>query len=108
MRRLGALRTANCDASAVARVERLLTAGAVEITPVDPEHKDATRCFEAYVAELNDRSETAYDPTAGPTAQPPDLRPPRGVLLVAYLRGAPVGCGAVKHRPGAPSHLKRM
>jgi GNAT superfamily N-acetyltransferase len=28
--------------------------------------------------------------------------------LTKNLRGEPVGCGAVKHHPGAPSELKRM
>jgi ribosomal protein S18 acetylase RimI-like enzyme len=30
------------------------------------------------------------------------------MFLVAYVRGEPVGCGAVKHHPGAPSEIKRM
>jgi ribosomal protein S18 acetylase RimI-like enzyme len=29
-------------------------------------------------------------------------------MLVAYLRAEPIGCGAVKHRPGGPSDVKRM
>ena len=30
------------------------------------------------------------------------------MLLVVYLGGAPIGCGALKHHPGAPSDVKRM
>ena len=33
-----------------------LTAGAVEIRPVDPEHPDARRCLAAYVEELERRA----------------------------------------------------
>ena len=33
---------------------------------------------------------------------------PLGILLVAYLRDAPIGCGALKHHQGPPSDVKRM
>src|SRR3954452_2506063 len=39
--------------SAMRDVERLLTAAAVEIKPVEPTHADARHCIEAYYAELN-------------------------------------------------------
>jgi DNA-binding MarR family transcriptional regulator/GNAT superfamily N-acetyltransferase len=94
--------------SAMRKVERLLTAGAVEIRPVDPSHPDARRCLDAYFAELDRRSESGYDPAAGVSAEPHELRPPAGVLLVAYLHTEPVGCGALKNRPHAPSEIKRM
>jgi DNA-binding MarR family transcriptional regulator/GNAT superfamily N-acetyltransferase len=94
--------------SAMRKVERLLAAGAVEIKPVDPSHPDARRCLDAYFAELDRRSESGYDAAAGVSAEPHEMRPPAGVLLLAYLHGEPVGCGALKHRPDAPSELKRM
>lgn len=94
--------------SAMRKVERLLTAGTVEIKPVDPSHPDARRCLDAYFAELDRRSESGYDPAAGVSAEPHELRPPAGVLLLAYLHGEPVGCGALKNRPDAPSELRRM
>ena len=31
-----------------------------------------------------------------------------GCLLIAYLHGEPVGCGAVKDHPGEPTEIKRM
>ena len=94
--------------SAMRDVERLLTAAAVEITPVDPTHRDARRCLDAYFAELDRRSEAGFDPAAGISAEPHELRPPAGVLLLAYLHAEPVGCGAVKHHRDAPSEIKRM
>ncbi len=94
--------------AAMRDVERLLTAASVEITPVDPEHPDAQYCLAEYVAELNRRSERGFDPSAGATALPHEVRPPAGQFFVAYLHGEPVGCGAVKHHPGAPAELKRM
>src|SRR3954470_15449575 len=81
---------------------------AVEIREVDPNHPDARGCFEAYFAELDARSESGFDPQAGISAEPDELTPPAGGLLIAYLRAEPIGCGAVKHHPDAPSEIKRM
>lgn len=89
-------------------VERLLTVAAIEIRTVDPSDPDARRCVRAYFAELDRRSESGYDPDAGVSAEPHELTPPAGAFLIAYLRGEPAGCAAVKHHPGAPSELKRM
>ena len=55
----------------------------------------------AYFAELDRRSESGFDAGAGISAEPHEVTPPAGLFLVAYLRGEPVGCGAVKHHPGA-------
>jgi GNAT superfamily N-acetyltransferase len=89
-------------------VERLLTAAMVEIRTVDPTHPDAMQCLRSYFAELDSRSESGFDPAAGISADPHELRPPAGRLLVAYLRSEPIGCGAVKHHADAPSEIKRM
>jgi GNAT superfamily N-acetyltransferase len=88
--------------------DRRLSATSVEIVPVDPEHEDARRCLQEYVAELNRRSERGFDPSAGVTALPHEVRPPAGQFFVAYLHGEAIGCGAVKHNVGAPSEIKRM
>jgi DNA-binding MarR family transcriptional regulator/GNAT superfamily N-acetyltransferase len=93
---------------AMRTVERLLTSAAVEIRPIDPSHPDARACIRAYLEELGRRGERPYDPAAGATAEPDELIPPAGCLLVAYLHGEPVGCGAVKHHPGEASELKRL
>ncbi|HKH95078.1 MAG TPA: bifunctional helix-turn-helix transcriptional regulator/GNAT family N-acetyltransferase [Beijerinckiaceae bacterium] len=93
---------------AMRTVERLLTFAAIEIRPVDPADPDARQCFRAYFAELDNRSESGFDPAAGISAKPHELTPPAGCLLIAYLHSEPVGCGAVKHHAGAPSEIKRM
>ena len=93
---------------AMRTVERLLTFSAVEIRPVDPTHPDARQCFRAYFEELDERSESGFDPDAGISAAPHELTPPAGLLLIAYLHAEAVGCGAVKHHAGAPSEIKRM
>jgi DNA-binding MarR family transcriptional regulator/GNAT superfamily N-acetyltransferase len=94
--------------TAMRAVRRLLLVGALEITSTDPSHPDARQCFDAYFAELDRRSETGFDPGAGISAEPHELRPPAGVLLLAYLHGQPVGCGALKNHPAAASEIKRM
>src|SRR4051794_7922561 len=94
--------------AAMGDVERLLTAAMVEIRPVDPAHPDAEASFRRHFAELDRRSDSGFDPAAGISAEPHELVPPAGLLLIAYLREEPVGCGAVKHHDGAPSEIKRM
>src|SRR4051795_5513076 len=94
--------------AAMGDVERLLTAALVEIRPIDPGDPDAKACFRRYFAELDRRSDSGFDPTQGISAEPHELVPPAGLLLVAFLREEPVGCGAVKHHADAPSEIKRM
>lgn len=82
-------------------VERLLTAGLVEVAPEDPASPAASFCLRHYFEELDERFEGGFDPGAS--------RPDAGsTLLVARLRGEPIGCGAVKlHGPRA-AEIKRM
>jgi DNA-binding MarR family transcriptional regulator/GNAT superfamily N-acetyltransferase len=94
--------------AAMRSVERLITASLVQTRIVDPEHPDARRCLRAYFDELRRRSNVPFDPHGGSTAEPHEVRPPAGAFLVAYLGEEAIGCGAVKHRPGGPSDVKRM
>ena len=88
--------------AAMRTVQRLLMTAVIEIRTVDPTDRDAVRCVRAYFAELDRRSESGFDPGAGISAEPHELVPPAGRFLIAYLRGEPAGCGAVKHHPAAP------
>jgi DNA-binding MarR family transcriptional regulator/GNAT superfamily N-acetyltransferase len=94
--------------AAMAEVERLLLAATVRIAVADPSSADARWCIEQYFAELNERFEAGFDPTRGISAEPHELVPPAGLLLVAHLRQEPVGCGALKFHGDAPAELKRM
>jgi DNA-binding MarR family transcriptional regulator/GNAT superfamily N-acetyltransferase len=94
--------------AAMRTVRRLLATEAIEIRRVDPNGPDARSCVRAYFAELDRRSESGFDATAGISAEPHEVTPPAGLFLVAYLYGEPVGSGAVKHHPGEPSEIKRM
>jgi ribosomal protein S18 acetylase RimI-like enzyme len=93
---------------AMSTVERLLTAAQVELVEVDPSQPDAQRCIAAYFAELDGRSETGYDPNAGISAEPHEMRPPAGAFVVAYLREEAVGCGGIKLHGAAACEIKRM
>jgi DNA-binding MarR family transcriptional regulator/GNAT superfamily N-acetyltransferase len=95
-------------AAATETVERLLTASLVEISPEDAGSADARWCVQQYFAEIGRRFEGGFDPAISNAATEPEMTPPRGLFLVARLRGRPVGCGALKHRPDAPTELKRM
>lgn len=87
--------------SAMGDVDRLLTAAMVEIRSVNPPGADAQACLRCYFAELDRRSEPGLDPSQALPVEPDEM-------LVAYLRGEAVGCGAVKHHGGAASEIKRM
>jgi DNA-binding MarR family transcriptional regulator/GNAT superfamily N-acetyltransferase len=93
---------------AMATVERLLTASLVEVRTVDPAERDASRCVTAYFAELEDRSGASLAPATLAAAEPDELRMPHGAMLVAYLRGEPIGCGGVKLHGRKPCEIKRM
>ncbi len=92
---------------AMGRVERLLTAGLVAVT-VEPPTSDAARfCLQSYFGELNRRFDAGFDPAVSVVADPAELTEPEGVLLIARLRGEPVGNGALRfHADWA--EIKRM
>jgi DNA-binding MarR family transcriptional regulator/GNAT superfamily N-acetyltransferase len=94
--------------AAMADVERLLTAAMVTIEPLDPEHPHARHCLREYAAELDRRFPQGFDPALSISADAAELRRPAGLLLVAWLQGEPVGCGALKFHEDGPTELKRM
>ena len=94
--------------SAMDTVQRLLDAATVQIVPLDPTHRDARYCLGEYAAELDRRFPEGFDPELSLVDEARDLRPPRGLLLVASLRAEPVGCGALRFRAGEPSEIKRV
>ena len=94
--------------TAMAEVERLLVASAVQISGCNPRHPDARRAVQAYAAELSERFEDGYDPSRGISASDDEVSPPAGLFLLATLHSEPVGCGVVKFHHDAPAHIKRM
>jgi DNA-binding MarR family transcriptional regulator len=90
-------------------VERLLTAGLVQIAVEDPTSSAARSCLESYYVELNGRFDSGFDPDQSLTPDPVEFRAPAGLFLVARLRGEQIGCGALqKLDRGGPPEVKRM
>ena len=94
--------------TAMGEVERLLTAGLVRIEPRDPADPQAQHCLREYVRELDRRFDAGWDPSRSISADPHEMRPPAGLLLVASLASEPIGCGGLKFHDGEPTEIKRM
>ncbi|WP_353826610.1 bifunctional helix-turn-helix transcriptional regulator/GNAT family N-acetyltransferase [Agromyces sp. SYSU T0242] len=93
---------------AMDEVRRLMTASAIEVRVVGPAEPAARASVAAYYAELAERFDLGFDPAV--TRQTPDdgFTEPRGIFLVAFLHGEPVGCVGLKLHPAAPAEIKRM
>ncbi len=90
-------------------VERLLLASQVHLEITDPRARDARSCLRAYFAELGERFENGFDPGEGISATDEEMTLPNGLLVVATLAGAPIGCGALKLHPDTRvAEVKRM
>jgi DNA-binding MarR family transcriptional regulator/GNAT superfamily N-acetyltransferase len=94
--------------AAMAVVERLLTAGLVEVAVEDPRSEAAHLCLRAYAEEMDATFEGGFDPARSRAVDPAALTPPAGLLLLARLHGEPVACGALRLPPGAPAEIKRL
>jgi DNA-binding MarR family transcriptional regulator/predicted GNAT family N-acyltransferase len=94
--------------TAMGEVYRLLRVAGLVIERVDPASPVARWCVAQYFAELDRRFDAGFDPAASLPADDRDLRPPRGVFLVASLDAEPVACGALKRLAPRIGSLKRM
>jgi DNA-binding MarR family transcriptional regulator/GNAT superfamily N-acetyltransferase len=94
--------------AAMSTVTQLLTAAAVQLEVVDPEHPHARYCLGEYFGELDRRFEVGFDATQALATDPVSMRPPRGLFVLATLRGTPVGCGALKLLDGTLAEVKRV
>lgn len=73
----------------------------------DPASDDATWCLSRYFRELDARFDDGFNPAESLPAEVEDMRPPRGMLILARREGTPVACGVLKLH-GAWAELKRM
>jgi DNA-binding MarR family transcriptional regulator/GNAT superfamily N-acetyltransferase len=94
--------------SAMAEVERLIKAAAVEVRVEAPDGAEARWCLEQYFRELAERFETGFDPARSNPASDEEMTPPAGYFVVARLDGCAVGCGALKHGGRRTGEIKRM
>jgi DNA-binding MarR family transcriptional regulator len=93
--------------TAMHAVERLLLAGAVQLRVEDPRSRAARFCIGCYFQELAERFEGGFDPARSIPVAAEALTPPEGFLILATLKGEPVGCGALKCHAGC-GEIKRM
>ncbi len=89
-------------------MERLLEASLVSFAVENPATADARWCLDRYFAELKERFEAGFNPALSIPAEAHELTPPAGALILARLRGQPIGCGALKFHREMPAELKRM
>jgi len=94
--------------SAMAEVERLLRAGAVELRLEAADSPAAQSCLEQYFKELAERFEVGFDPARSNSASVAEMTPPAGFFMVAWLDGQPAGCGALKVSDALTGEIKRM
>jgi DNA-binding MarR family transcriptional regulator/GNAT superfamily N-acetyltransferase len=94
--------------ASMGEVERLILAATIAVAEIDPSRPQAQQCLRAYFAELDRRFEAGFDPSQSISADNSELRLPAGLLVLAWLRGRPVGCGALKFHGDRPAELKRM
>lgn len=93
---------------AMAEVERLLRASAVELSVADPASPEASACIADYLQELQSRFEEGFDPGRSVSAEPDEMVPPAGVFLLARLEGNAIGCGGLKVTGPGEGEIKRM
>jgi GNAT superfamily N-acetyltransferase len=90
-------------------LERLILASQVQVKIIDPRNVDARYCLRSYFEELGQRFDTGFDPAQSISASDEEMTLPKGLLLVANLLGAAVGCGALKlHIDTQIAEIKRM
>ena len=94
--------------SAMTEVDRLLRASSVEVMAADPLSPDAQRCLDQYFEEIASRFPGGFDRDAGGAAAVQEFVPPKGCLLIAWLFGQPIGCGAIRTLEPGIGEIKRM
>src|SRR5271168_373344 len=94
--------------AAMAEVEKLMRAAAVELRVERPDSVAVLWCLETYYQELAERFEGGYDPATALPLGPDNLVSPTGCFIVAYLDGAPIGCGALKVKEATIGQIERM
>jgi DNA-binding MarR family transcriptional regulator/predicted GNAT family acetyltransferase len=93
---------------AMAEIERLIGAAAIELRVISPKSAVARRCLAAYFRELAARFEGGFDPGVGDPAPENEMTPPSGWFVVAQIDGRAVGCGGLRRVDERVGEIKRM
>jgi ribosomal protein S18 acetylase RimI-like enzyme/DNA-binding transcriptional ArsR family regulator len=92
---------------AMAEVERLLRASAVELRLERPSTRVSKWCLDRYFEELAARFRNGFDPGLDGTPAS-EFAPPQGHFIVARLYGQPIGCGALRRCDRHTGEIKRL
>jgi len=96
------------NASGLRRPARSHPAPVLEIDVTDPDAPTASACLAAYYRELDERFDDGFVVSDALPLAAAEMRPPRGLFLVATYQGDPVGCGGLKLPGGTVAELKRL
>ena len=94
--------------AAMAEIEALLAATAIQTKIEAPSSAAARWCLQLYFQELAQRFDTGFDPARSNPTREDEMTPPAGCFVVARLDGRPVGCGALKRKSKTIGEIKRM
>jgi DNA-binding MarR family transcriptional regulator/GNAT superfamily N-acetyltransferase len=94
--------------AAMAEVDKLLVASMIEIAVEAPTSADARACLTSYFTELDRRFEGGFERDREWPLDVPEFAPPHGSMLVARLRGKPVGCVGLRRLAPGVGEIKRM
>jgi DNA-binding MarR family transcriptional regulator/GNAT superfamily N-acetyltransferase len=94
--------------AAMAEIERLIRAAAIEIRVVSPNSAAVQRCLAAYFRELASRFEGGFNPGEGDPAPEEEMTPPNGFFVLARIDGRAVGCGGLRRIDKRVGEIKRM
>ena len=79
-----------------------------QILPCDPADPQAVAARQAYYAELARRFPAGFDPGPDTPETLDEMRPPRGLFLLALGPDAPLGCVALRPESPGTAEVKRL
>jgi DNA-binding MarR family transcriptional regulator/N-acetylglutamate synthase-like GNAT family acetyltransferase len=78
------------------------------VEEADPRSEPARACLQAYYDELARRFASGFDVARSRDPDASDMIPPRGVFLLAWTDGLPVGCVGLKGSGSDRAEVKRL
>lgn len=75
---------------------------------LEPADSDVSLALQhAFFADIASRY-PGWQPSSSQSVEPSELAPPRGVWLIAYLDGIPVGCGGLQPLDADTAEVRRI
>jgi DNA-binding MarR family transcriptional regulator/GNAT superfamily N-acetyltransferase len=95
-------------AEALATAERLIRAATCDVEEVDVDSPDAAAAVGRYVAEIDARFASGFDPSTGGPTDLDRLRRPHGCFLVLRADETVIACGGLQRHARTIAEVKRM